>query len=123
VTSGKEPPRCSVQCDVASADTTTPESPARRVWRALLWLRAFSWPRRFPVVQFPNLPLALAFAAGEVARHTRGSVHASALAVSYLAMAVWAWLELTEGVNWFRRLLGAWYTASTMLHLTHALHR
>jgi hypothetical protein len=94
-----------------------------RVVDALRWLRAFSWPRRFPIVQFPNLPLALAFVSGEVARHTGGSAHASALAISYLAMAVWAWLELTDGVNWFRRLLGAFYVASTTLHLTGALRR
>jgi hypothetical protein len=108
---------------VATADIVCPHPRAHRVWEALRWLRAFSWPRRFPIVQFPNLPLALAFAGGEVARHTHGSVHASALAISYLAMGVWAWLELTDGVNWFRRLLGAYYVASTTLHLAHTLHR
>lgn len=96
---------------------------ARRLRHALRWLRAFSWPRRFPIIQFPNLPLALAFVSGELAHHTRGSWHASALAISYLSMAVWAWLELTAGVNWFRRLLGAFYVASTTVHLARALHR
>jgi hypothetical protein len=104
---------------VISTDTLR----GHRLVDALRWLRAFSWPRRFPIVQFPNLPLALAFVSGEVARRTHGSAHASALAVSYLAMGVWAWLELTDGVNWFRRLLGAYYVASTTLHLTHTLHR
>jgi hypothetical protein len=108
---------------VAYTEVVDPNPRARRVWHALQWLRAFSWPRRFPVIQFPNLPLALAFLAGEVAHHTRGSVHASALAISYLSMAVWAWLELTEGVNWFRRLLGAFYVATTTVHLARALHR
>ena len=108
---------------MATPDVACNHPRARRVWDALVWLRAFSWPRRFPIVQFPNLPLALAFATGEVARHTHGSARACGLAVSYLAMAVWAWLELTDGVNWFRRLLGAYYIASTTLHLTHALHR
>ena len=108
---------------MATAGTSSAHPRARRVWDALRWLRQFSWPRRFPIVQIPNLPLALAFAGGEVARHTHGSAHAWALAVSYLAMGVWAWLELTDGVNWFRRLLGAYYVASTMLHLAHALHR
>jgi hypothetical protein len=108
---------------VATTDAADTHPRARRVWHALHWLRAFSWPRRFPIVQFPNLPLALAFVAGEVAHHTRGTAHASALAVSYLAMGVWAWLELTAGVNWFRRLLGAYYVASTAIHLTHTLSR
>jgi len=93
------------------------------VWHALQWLRALSFPRRFPIVQFPNLPLALAFVSGEVAHRSSGALHAYALSISYLAMAVWAWLELTDGVNWFRRLLGAFYVASTSLHLARALHR
>ena len=84
---------------------------------------AFSWPRRFAIVQFPNLPLALAFVAGQAAHHLRGSGHTYALAISYLAMAVWAYLELFEGVNWFRRLLGAYYAGSTAVHLQHALGR
>ncbi|HEY3775082.1 MAG TPA: hypothetical protein VGL69_18905 [Solirubrobacteraceae bacterium] len=112
----------SVQSGMACAEITDPYPRLRRIWHALQWLRAFSWPRRFPIVQFPNLPLALAFVSGELARHTHGSVHAYALAISYLAMAVWAWLELTDGVNWFRRLLGAYYVASTSLHLAHTLH-
>jgi hypothetical protein len=96
---------------------------ARQLWRAWQWLLAFSFPRRFPIVQFPNLPLALAFVSGQIAHRTHGPAHAYALAVSYLAMAVWAWWELTDGVNWFRRLLGAFYVASTSIHLEHALSR
>jgi hypothetical protein len=84
-------------------------------------LRAFGWPRRFPIIQFPNLPLALAFVAGQAAHQLRGPAHGYALAISYLAMGVWAYLELTDGVNWFRRLLGAYYVASTVLHLQRAL--
>ncbi|MGH3599694.1 MAG: hypothetical protein ACRDQH_05350 [Pseudonocardiaceae bacterium] len=86
------------------------------------WLRGLGWPRRFPIAQFPNLPLALAFGAGQAARHLRGPGHLYALAISYLALGIWAYLELTSGVNWFRRLLGAYYTASTVLHLEGALH-
>jgi hypothetical protein len=92
-----------------------------RLGRAWRWLLAFSFPRRFPIIQFPNLPLALAFVAGQTSRHVHGPVHFYATALSYLSMAVWAYLELFEGVNWFRRLLGAFYVASTTIHLEHTL--
>jgi len=65
------------------------------------------WPASFPIVQFPNAPLLIAFAASIIASATNGSVHEYARAASYLGLGVWAWLELTDGVNWFRRVLGA----------------
>jgi hypothetical protein len=99
-----------------------PESRTARLGRAWHWLLAFSFPRRFPVVQFPNLPLALAFVGGQAASRLHGSAHFYAQGISYLSMAVWAYLELFEGVNWFRRLLGAFYVASTAVHLEHALN-
>ena len=73
-------------------------------------------------MQFPNAPLILAFASGLLAHHSHGREHADAQAVSYLAMAIWAYLELFEGVNAFRRLLGLVYTISTAVHLANALH-
>ena len=79
-------------------------------------------PRRFVIVQFPNVPLIVAFLAGELADHTHGSDHAYASAVSFLALAIWAYLELVTGVNWFRRLLGVAYMISTTVHLAMALH-
>ena len=33
-------------------------------WLAYKRLTKFSFPRRFPIVQFPNLPLIIAFLAG-----------------------------------------------------------
>jgi hypothetical protein len=85
-------------------------------------LTTLGWPRSFPIVQFPNGPLIAAFVAGEVAGMTHGSVHADAAAVSYLALAIWAYEELTDGVNWFRHLLGLAYAISTISHLAVALH-
>lgn len=35
------------------------------------------------------------------------TAHAVSRAVFYVGLAVWAWLELSEGVNGFRRILGA----------------
>jgi hypothetical protein len=73
------------------------------------------------IVQFPNAPLIIAFIAGETAKHTHAPGHAYASAVSYLALVIWAYLELVEGVNWFRRLLGLGYAISTVVHLALAL--
>ena len=84
-------------------------------------VRAFSFPRRFPIAQFPNDPLIVAFLAGQLAMRLHGSVSVDAHAVSYLAMAVWAYLELADGVNWFRHLLGLYYLVSTGVHLATAL--
>jgi hypothetical protein len=91
-------------------------------WRAFKRLTQVSFPRSYPIVQFPNAPLILAFASGLVANHTHGGGHSYAQAISYLAMAIWAYLELFHGVNAFRRLLGLAYTISTAVHLANALH-
>ena len=85
-------------------------------------LTSLGWPRSFPIVQFPNAPLIVAFVAGMVAANAHGSAHFDASAVSYLALAVWAYEELTDGVNWFRHLLGLAYAVSTITHLAGALH-
>jgi hypothetical protein len=45
------------------------------------------------------------------------------MAISYLAMTIWAYAELTDGVNWFRRLLGLGYVISTAVHQALALQR
>jgi hypothetical protein len=92
------------------------------VWRAFKRLTQVSFPRAYPIVQFPNATLILAFASGLLAQHSHGLEHSYAQAVSYLAMAVWAYLELFYGVNAFRRLLGLAYTISTAVHLANALH-
>jgi hypothetical protein len=74
---------------------------------AELWSRGQAgWPQRFPVVQFPNPPLLLAFAGWGLASESGGTTHDVGRAVSTLGLAVWAWEETVEGVNWLRRLLG-----------------
>jgi hypothetical protein len=71
------------------------------------WERAKQgWPARYPIVQFPNAPLLVAFAGLLVAVLTEGSLHGYARAVFFGGLAVWAWLEVTDGVNWPRRVLG-----------------
>jgi hypothetical protein len=79
------------------------------LWRGFKRLTRLGWPRRFAIVQFPNAPLIIAFLAGEVAKHTHGLGHAYASSITYLALFVWAYLELVDGSNWFRRLLGLVY--------------
>jgi hypothetical protein len=92
------------------------------LWARFKRLTELSWPRSFPIVQFPNAPLIVAFLAGQAAGLAHGAGHADAAAVSYLAMAIWAYEELAHGVNWFRHLLGFAYVISTAVHLALALH-
>jgi hypothetical protein len=93
-----------------------------KCWRAFKRLTQLGFPRSYPIVQFPNAPLILAFVSGLLAQHSHGLAHSYAQGVSYLALAVWAYLELFEGVNAFRRVLGLAYTISTVVHLANALH-
>jgi hypothetical protein len=93
-----------------------------KCWRAFKRLTQISFPRSYPIVQFPNAPLILAFASGLLASNSHGLERSYAQAISYLAMAVWAYLELFHGVNTFRKLLGLAYTISTAVHLANALH-
>jgi hypothetical protein len=84
-------------------------------------VRGLGWPCRFPLVQFPNNPLIIAFLAGLVAEMIHGNGRFDARSVSYLAMTIWAYEELVHGVNWFRHLLGLVYLVSTGVHLAAAL--
>ena len=77
-------------------------------------------PRRFPIVQFPNLPLIIAFVAGQAAG-VHGAQHPYLASVAYLAMTVWAYEELVHGVNWFRHLLGLTYAVILVMRVAQAL--
>jgi hypothetical protein len=84
-------------------------------------LTALGFPRRFPIVQFPNLPLIVAFVAGEATKFVQGSGHSFAESVSYLAMTIWAYEELVDGINWFRRALGLAYVIILVVRVAHAV--
>jgi hypothetical protein len=87
-----------------------------------LWRRGQAgWPRRFPVVQAPNLPLLLAFAGRAVSARTAGTPRRLGCTISMAGLAVWAWQETTSGVNWFRRFLGAGALARIATGLTREL--
>lgn len=74
---------------------------------AELWRRGqIGWPRRFPIVQFPNPPLLFAFAGWALATLADGTAHDVGRAVFTVGLGVWAWEEAVDGSNWFRRLLG-----------------
>jgi hypothetical protein len=84
-------------------------------------LTELSFPRRFPIVQFPSLPLIVAFLAGLAGRFLDGGAHSYTASVSYLAVTVWAYEELVHGVNWFRRLLGLAFVILLIVRVAHML--
>jgi hypothetical protein len=91
-------------------------------WAAFKRLTKLGFPRRFPIVQFPNASLIIALLAGAAASFLDGTQHAYAATVSYVALAIWAYGELVHGVNWFRHLLGLAAVILVGLHVVHALH-
>jgi hypothetical protein len=87
-----------------------------------MWRRGQEgWPRRFVLVQFPNPPLLVALTASFVGRLADGDAAAYADAIGRFALAVFAYLELTDGANWLRRLLGATIMVYLVYTLGHAL--
>ena len=90
---------------------------ARELWRA--GQRGF--PARYPVAQVPNAPLLLALAASLLSRALDGDAYAYARAVFYLGVSAWAWLEITDGTNAFRRAVGVAGAAYVVVALGDAL--
>lgn len=63
--------------------------------------------RGVTVAQFPNPPLIVALVAAGVSWIADdGSLYDVARAVFYVALTIWAWEEVTRGVNLFRKALG-----------------
>jgi hypothetical protein len=106
-----------------AGDPESSEEPRgpRELWHQYKKLTRLSFPKSFPIIQFPNAPLIVGFIAGMLASRLHGDARDYARAVAYLATGLWAYLELTEGVNWFRNLLGLAYVISTLVHLALAL--
>jgi hypothetical protein len=92
------------------------------VTAANLWRRGQEgWPRGFPVAQFPNPPLLLAFAGWGLAAASDGTAHEIGRVAFTLGLLVWAYEETTRGANWFRRLLGAGVLVWTLANLASEL--
>ena len=79
--------------------------------------------RGYVVAQVPNLPLVLALVAVVAGRiFTEGSTAwGISRAVFFTGLAIWAYLELVEGVNGFRRVLGAGGLAWVIYSLSNDL--
>ncbi len=75
------------------------------------------------VAQFPNAPLAVAILAAIASRFfDEGSVaHGLSRAIFYVALTIWAYMELADGVNLFRRVLGALGIAFVLMSITRDL--
>jgi hypothetical protein len=78
-------------------------------------------PPGFPILQPPNAPLWIAFAATLASALTHGLTHAYARAIFFLSLTVWAYEEAAHGVNWWRRLLGVGFLAYLVVRLALAL--
>ena len=61
------------------------------------------------LVQVPNLPIIVAVVGSIGSRFLSqdSTLYFVARALFFMGLTVWAWLELAEGVNVFRRALGA----------------
>jgi hypothetical protein len=107
--------------DQTPSAAVKPLGGAERFWLAFRQLTKLGFPRRFPLVQFPNAPLIVGLLAGAVATRLSGGGHAYLQSVSYVAITIWAYEELVHGVNWFRRLLGVAYVIILIVRIAHAL--
>lgn len=72
--------------------------------------------------QFPNIPIIAWGISLLVAKFiNEGVVHELASAVSFGAIFTWAYLEIFQGVNYFRRALGIVVLAITLIGKINAL--
>jgi uncharacterized membrane protein len=63
--------------------------------------------KKYELLQKPNLPLAVAFVAW-VLTHLLpyGQLNFAAALIFFGALFTWAWMEIFDGANTFRRVLG-----------------
>ncbi len=62
--------------------------------------------RGFTLYQRPNPPLIVALLAVAGGWATTGILHTGLHLIFVVAIGIWSYLEITSGVNWFRRALG-----------------
>ena len=76
--------------------------------------------RGYTVAQSPNPPLWVALAGLIVAILAAGTLEDVGRAVFYAGLTVWAYEELANGVNTWRRVLGAVFLAAIVVALTRS---
>lgn len=73
--------------------------------------------------QVPNYELSLALVALLISHFTHGSIQSVASSIFYVALAIWAYLEAKEGINWFRKGLGFFFLIYIIVGLAQKLPR
>lgn len=81
-------------------------SDTSRLAAAYRRLRRWRWPEQYPIAQFPNPPLIIGLVALGLRSLASGTWADALGAIGYVFVAIWAYLEVTAGVNLFRRVLG-----------------
>ncbi|XHX76489.1 MAG: hypothetical protein RBJ76_18900 [Stenomitos frigidus ULC029] len=86
----------------------TPEVHTPEATAATLFNRTFrAGDGKIVIAQKPNLPLLVGLAATlSTLLITSGNIHRGLEAVAFGSLFTWAWQELFQGVNYFRRSLG-----------------
>lgn len=69
------------------------------------------------IAQFPNWQIITAALAFVVSRMSQGIIQSIATSIFFAAAIIWAYEEMYNGVNWFRRTLGS----VVMLYLLYRL--
>ncbi|MBK5233874.1 MAG: hypothetical protein JJE13_12950 [Thermoleophilia bacterium] len=79
--------------------------------------------RGYTVAQLPNAPIIVAILAAIASRFfDEGSVACGlSRAIFYVALTIWSYMELADGVNGFRRVLGALGIAFVLISITRDL--
>lgn len=69
------------------------------------------------LVQKPNPPLIAAGIGFIIDKFAAGIFQKIGTTLFISSLIIWSYLELTQGVNWFRKLLGAVVLISTLMNL------
>jgi hypothetical protein len=93
-----------------------------KAWKRYKRLTLLGFPKNYQIVQFPNLPLIIAFISSTLNHYIHGTDSSYFLAIGYLGMTIWAYEELVSGSNLFRRLLGTTYMIILVMRVAHAIH-
>jgi hypothetical protein len=74
------------------------------------------------IVQKPNPPLIVAALGWLIGFFGKGSAHQFGVTLFTVSIIIWAYLEITSGVNLFRRILGLVVLAMVSFSLYSQLH-